>query len=276
MTTHSPEIIRERLKKIVRPCLSSVITDEEVELHFSNMPARYWLRVTVDELVNHLSMQHAYLNQSKTNEGDIPVIRWRHFLESDYSEVIVMTSDRHGLLAKMAGSFAAAKVNVFEADIYTRQDNIVLDVFKVCDAEYRRIKGKDTMEKVQEILKKSLSKHGDLPFDEMSENSSNSKKIEPLKKVKTKIEFNNESSEEFTVLNISTEDHLGLLHDILQVLTLSDADIEQAKISTEDGIAVDSFYIRNSSGKKMTNSDELEDLKRQLTEMILCGSTKSS
>jgi len=274
MSTPSAKSIREKFKKVIQPSLRPAISQHEVDLHFSSMPDRYWSKITVDELLSHLEMQHQYLERAETADRNLPVLKWRHFLESDYSEVIVMTWNRHGLLAKVAGSFAAAKVNIIEADVYTREDNVVLDVFKVCDAEYRRINDEKVMEKVLDTIVKTLSLHGDLPFEEMTESSMGSdltsKPVEPTK-FKTKVEFENGLSDPYTTLSICAKDHLGLLHDILQVLALSDVDIKQAKIDTEDGVAVDSFQLTDTSGKKISDLSRLDEIRNHLLEMIRPG-----
>jgi [protein-PII] uridylyltransferase len=278
MTTPSIESVRDRFKQVVKPSLRSAITDREIDLHCSSMPTRYWGRVTVDELVCHLDMQHAYLLQIETSQRNVPIIRWRHYLESDYSEVVVLTSNCHGLLAKITGSFATLDINVFSADVYTREDNVVLDIFKVCDSEFRRIKDKALMDKVLETITKSLSLHGDLPFKEIT----NEQSVSPTSKgqfknePETKIELLNQVTDCYTVLNIVTKDYLGLLHDILQVLALSDVDIEQAKIGTEEGIAVDTFYITDISGEKIEDSSRLEEIRAHLLEMIHSNDVQST
>ena len=47
---------------------------------------------------------------------------------------MICTWDRHGLLAKCAACFSAAKLDILQASVFTRADNVVLDVFRVRDA----------------------------------------------------------------------------------------------------------------------------------------------
>lgn len=273
MSTAKNHEIRDKLKKVVIPALRSGISKDEVDRHFNNMPDSYWERVTANEVACHLEMQSILLSRENGPEKMTPVIRWRHFLESDYSEVIVMTWNRHGLLAKMAGAFAASNANVFEADVYTRKDNVILDLFKVCDSEYRRIRDRSTMEKIQSILAKSVSKHADLPFEEMTDSSGHGTHLDDRSQskqseIEPRIEFDNQSSPKYTFLNVGARDHVGLLHDILQVLSLSDVNIDQAKITTEKGMARDQFYLTDLSGEKIKDAEMLSNLRQQLLEMI--------
>ena len=48
-------------------------------------------------------------------------------------EVWVCGWDRERLLERMAGAFVSANVNILSADIFTRGDNLALDIFRVCD-----------------------------------------------------------------------------------------------------------------------------------------------
>ena len=63
-----------------------------------------------------------------------PAIRWNPQPERGHTECWVCTWERRGLFAKIAGSFAAAGLNILSADIYTRDDNMAFDVFRVSDA----------------------------------------------------------------------------------------------------------------------------------------------
>ena len=59
----------------------------------------------------------------------------------------------------------------------------------------------------------------------------------------THIRFDNESSETRTAVEIETEDRVGLLYAISQALAELDLNISAAKIVTEKGAAIDTFYI---------------------------------
>ena len=75
--------------------------------------------------------------------------------------------------------------------------------------------------------------------------------------IPTRIRFDNESSDSRTVIEIETEDRLGLLYSIVEALTALGLDISAAKICTERGAAIDIFYVRELVAGR------IEDLKRQ-------------
>jgi [protein-PII] uridylyltransferase len=67
----------------------------------------------------------------------------------------------------------------------------------------------------------------------------------------TQISFDNEISETRTLIEIETEDRLGLLYTISQTFAELAVDIAGARIVTERGAAIDSFYVRELDGGKI-------------------------
>jgi [protein-PII] uridylyltransferase len=87
-------------------------------------------------------------------------------------------------------------------------------------------------------------------------------------RIPTEIRFDNEASETRTVIEIETEDRIGLLYAISQTLSETDLDISAAKISTEKGAAIDSFYVRELDGGKILATDRQKHLERKLRQAI--------
>jgi [protein-PII] uridylyltransferase len=84
----------------------------------------------------------------------------------------------------------------------------------------------------------------------------------------TVINFDNETSETRTVIDIETEDRLGLLYGVSQVLSELGLDISAAKICTEKGAAIDSFYVSERDGQKILSADRQRHVDRQLQQAI--------
>ena len=84
----------------------------------------------------------------------------------------------------------------------------------------------------------------------------------------TQIRLDNDASDARTVIEIETEDRLGLLYTISQVLTELALDISAAKICTERGAAIDSFYVRELSGGKVLEPERQRAIESQLRQAI--------
>ena len=84
----------------------------------------------------------------------------------------------------------------------------------------------------------------------------------------TEIRFDNEESETRTLIEIETEDHLGLLHVISQTFSELALDIVSARIVTECGAAIDSFDVSELDGGKITSPERQESIENKLRQAI--------
>ncbi len=236
------------------------VRSEELEVHFAGMPVRYWPRVDSTSLRWHLDIIHEFTDSLTRSDVLLapPVLRWRHFPERGFSEVVVCAWDRLGLLAKIAGSFAAAGLNIVRADIYTRADNVVLDVFQVCDESVRHIREISRLKQMEQLLTVAL----------MNPNGPGAVALRtwmrPVSKPPTNsatasvVTLDNGPSEDYTVLEIQAADRVGLLHDILEAISACNVDIAHAIVVTEESSAADAFFLHEADGRKIHNPSRLE------------------
>ena len=264
---------RTELRETLPTALARELTADEIDAHFALMPARYWTRVEAGELEWHLRTIHEFfegLVEGSEDQG-AAIVRWRQFADRGYTEVAVCSWDCHGLFAQIAGSFAAARINILSADIYTREDSLALDIFHICDTEHRAVGEDAPLCKVDQILRGLLTGRLDRTLPELIHEEYSSMRRMPHQGEElfpTSIAFNNEDSDRATILEIVTPDRLGLLHHVLDVLSNCDLDIGLAKISTEKGAAMDAFYLTDREGKKVADPARLESITAQLRTRI--------
>jgi [protein-PII] uridylyltransferase len=91
----------------------------------------------------------------------------------------------------------------------------------------------------------------------------------------TTIGFDNETSSRSTILDIETEDRIGLLYYISRTLADLGLDISLAKILTEKGAAVDTFYITTWDKQKITGDEHKRYIEHRLEEAISALDRKS-
>ncbi len=84
----------------------------------------------------------------------------------------------------------------------------------------------------------------------------------------TQIHFDNEASETRTAIEIETEDRVGLLHAISQALAELDLNISAAKIVTEKGAAIDTFYVSEQDGRKILDPGRQEFIERKIRDAL--------
>jgi len=84
----------------------------------------------------------------------------------------------------------------------------------------------------------------------------------------TVLRFDNETSDSYTVLDLETEDHIGLLYTVTRELAGLGLDIALARISTEKGAAVDSFYLTDREGGRITDAGAQAEIIKLLSRRI--------
>jgi len=149
---------RELLRGRLRTHPLTGITQEEVDAHFQGMPARYWEQISEGELVWGLETIHDFFKSltAPDSVGSLPVVHWKAVPEQGFTKVMVCTWDRHGLLAKVASAFSAVRINILQADVYTRADSLVLDVFRVREMEPSHVRDASRLSEMVFILDGAL------------------------------------------------------------------------------------------------------------------------
>jgi [protein-PII] uridylyltransferase len=82
------------------------------------------------------------------------------------------------------------------------------------------------------------------------------------------VSINNDVSADYTVIDITTKDKVGLLYSINYTLNQLGLYIGVAKITTQGEQAGDTFYVQDIFGEKIMQEDKLTDLKQALLEQL--------
>jgi len=139
------------------------------------------------------------------------------------------------------------------AQIFTRNDGIVLDTFFVTDARTGTMVAKEHRDMFEDILLKVLT--GEIidlaPLIARQKIAGALYQSLEGERIPLRVHFDNDTSETRTVIDIETEDRLGLLYAISQVFAEQKLDLALAKISTEKGAAIDTFYVTDLDAQKI-------------------------
>jgi len=265
----------EQLYKEVSTKLKSKLPLEEIYSHFELMPASYYINTNPDEITRHLGLVHKFLVRQlevdNPEDALTPIIEWESFPAQSHSRLSLCTWDRVGLFSKICGALTSANLNILSAHIYTRGDHVVLDFFDVCDSNLAAVTDEKTRRAAETALIGALTNRADVDFSHLLAKMHAARR-EPgrfrVATIPTIIEFDNETTPTRTIIEIQTEDRLGLLFALTQTITSLSLDISFAKISTEKGAAIDTFYVQDHSAKPVTDPDRLSAIRAKLEEAI--------
>jgi [protein-PII] uridylyltransferase len=262
---------REQLMTEVESIKPEELSHEEITAHFAALPPRYFQIHSAKEILDDVLLTHRFMRLQIAEEANAlaPVVNWHNEPDRGYNIVKVCTWDRAGLFSKIAGSFSACGLNILSAQIFTRADGIVLDTFFVNDAKSGMLASVEQRDKFELLLGEVLTTDEDRLGSLIEK-----QKSRPLyqsyegDRMETAILFDNESSESRTVIEIETEDRVGLLYAISQTLSQLDLNISAAKINTEKGAAIDSFYVSELGGEKVLEVGRQKQIEEKLREAI--------
>jgi [protein-PII] uridylyltransferase len=268
------KIERDSLQTAVAENLPADYADE-IEAHFDFMPDNYFRASNVLEMVGHLKLFRTFLeNVSERSERPLaPAVAWKAFPDHGHTIASFCTWDREQLLAKIAGSFSVVPINILSVDTFARGDHAVLDIFHVCDTKARAVTDKRDYELVEKTLRSALeSDHFDFgPLMERARRQSLHRPAQELE-FPTYIAVDNKTHPAYTLVQIQTPDRLGLLYDLLACLGREGISIALSRISTQNGAAIDTFYVTDSATRgKITDSHRIAELQKRLQTTTLSG-----
>ncbi|MCW0221486.1 MAG: ACT domain-containing protein, partial [Prosthecobacter sp.] len=209
------------------------------------------------------------LMEEEAEAGLLPVMEWTDHVEQGYSELTVTCWDRHLLLARISGALSAENINILSADLYQRGDNVVLDIFRVCNTNFAAVTSKSARQHINSSVRKAFLTQ---KFDFGAAIAQTRKSIpgfdEVMSEIPQRVHINNNMSPDQTIVELQVVDRLGLLYDVFMAIGKLKFNVTHARIGTEKGVAIDSIYVQDENGRKLTERQELDALQQKIEEAV--------
>lgn len=265
------ELLIEEVKRMVPQTLGL----EEVSAHFNTLPPRYFQINDAHEIVRDITQIHRFFQTQVTEKeenGLAPVIAWHNQPDRGYTAATICTWDRERLFSNITGSFTATGFNILSAEIQTRSDGVALDTFYVADAKTGVLPAREDRLKFEALLTKILS-NGNVDIAQLISKQKRApsiyKSIEG-ERIPIAIHIDNTTFDR-TIIDIEAEDRIGLLYDISIVLAELGLEVSLAKILTEKGAAIDTFYVCERLGGKVQSPERVKGIEHKLQLAIMRG-----
>jgi [protein-PII] uridylyltransferase len=223
--------------------------DADVDGFLRRMPRSYFLTVEPERAARHFA--------TITPTVGAREVRAVHFegVRAGTYELLVVAQDRSGLLSWIAGSLALAGMSILTAQVFTTGDGVAADLFEVegvwekevPDRRWREFRG---------VLRRAVD--GSISLERRVDEK---RRWYPAPKVPVPVtvSVDNTASDFATVIEVGASDRLGLLYDITRTFADLELDVHLAKVATYEGRVVDSFYVRDAVGRKLTDDpDEID------------------
>lgn len=238
--------------------------------HFKSMPpAAFHYRQAAHIITQIRTVRHFLKAEAETGDSFSFCIKWINHSEKGYSELITATRDKPLLLEKLCCALASEQINILSADLFSRSDGIVVNIFRVCTTNFGPVSD-------NAVRKRFLSTFYTILHTE---------KYDPEKYLRRRVNFlkprtdqgipvplrahvSNTLHPSCTTVEIQALDRIGLLHDLFHTVNKHGLETAHARICTEKGVAMDTLYITNSYGSKILDPMLLRELEEEFGQLV--------
>ncbi|MCB2153369.1 [protein-PII] uridylyltransferase [bacterium] len=241
---------------------------EEVEEFLRDMPSRY-RRSTPPQLV----ARHVRMTQ-RLNEQELVTWELEQAPGSSYAILHCVASDNPGLFCNLCGALASRGFNILSAQIYTAKNGVCVDVFQIQDADRQPPSDIGALERLRVKLNQVLLGERPGKWKDLLPRRAQPISAARLDQFPPSVSISNDdSTENYTVLEVKAPDRPGLLYDITSLLDQHRLNIHLALIATESYQGVDVFYITDWENNRLEKDAKTEAFREELLEVVSPDST---
>ena len=182
------------------------------------------------------------------------------------TRVLITMADHPGLFSRMAAAMALARASIVDARTFTTGDGMAASAFWIQNLDGGAYEPGE-FDRLERSIRRAL--RGDVtPRKALAEKRRATRKRERPFEAPTRITFDNEASDLYTVIEVDTRDRFGLLYDLTSTLAAANINIFSAVIATYGEQAVDVFYVKDLFGLKIRTASKQQAIARRLRAAI--------
>ena len=222
------------------------------------LPTRYLRTHTQAEIDAHFALAR----QLESRPVAIEILH-----ERGIYQLTLLTRDRPGLFASVAGAISSFGLNIVKAEAFSNSQGVIVDTFTFSDPHRGLELNPPEVDRLRGIVRRVVE--GKQDPDKLLRGRP--KPLLPARaaRLKPRIAFNSEASEAATLIEIVVEDRPGLLHDLARAISAAGCNIEVVLIDTEAHRALDVFYV-TAGGRKLD-----AELQNKLKNALLAACSRS-
>ncbi|MGZ4121286.1 MAG: [protein-PII] uridylyltransferase family protein, partial [Actinomycetota bacterium] len=220
--------------------------------HFDGMTRAYMLAFPAGALGRHFALVREPLGPDEVRMNAIPAG------DPGVYEITLAARNRAGLTALFAGVLTVGGTNILSAQVFTRADDVALDVFRVAADPLTFGERRD---RILDAAARALT--GALDLDrEIRARARGYPTVYKGKHEPARVVVDNRASDFATVIEVHATDRVGLLYDIARALADAGLTIDVARIATYGHDVVDAFYVRELDGSKVDGAERTQSIER--------------
>ena len=178
--------------------------------------------------------------------------------------VTVIAADHPGLFYRIAGGIHLAGGNIIDARIHTARDGTAVDNFLVQDPLGRPFSEDSQLARIRTMIADALANRVKL-VSQLAARPNVRPRADAFD-VRPAVEFDNQASNRFTVVEVGARDRPALLSRLARALFEAKLTVHSAHIATYGERAVDTFYVTDLLGEKVDAGSRLKAVEKKLLE----------
>jgi [protein-PII] uridylyltransferase len=204
------------------------------------LPTRYFQSVSPADMRAdfHLWLRYA--------EGEPVAVEIRSGATPEQATVVIACADSPGVLARISAGFAAARMSVLGAEIFSLAGGGVLDVFRVANPHDRLGIPRHRDALVANLVAAAEDGAMAAPAQESGFEAHHA-----LPPIAPTVTASNEVATHHTVFDVTAGDRPGLLADLAAFFHGEGLSVALAFVATEGRVARDSFYVVDAAQQKV-------------------------
>ena len=249
----------DELKNEVTALIGPSVGEEMIQQHFEMMPDQELVGNSPGFISNQIQLVH------QLGEKPIAVSCFR---ETETRTLIgICTRDMRGTFRQITGVLASENANIMSAEIETRNDGLVIDAVNLTDETSGKNLSLEQRKRIIRALEGVWDGRVDVEAAIQRQEDTHSQSAD-RRTVSPTISVDNSGSSLATIIDIRAQDRVGLLYAISDTFYNLNLDIRIAKITTEGFTAMDSFYVTEENGYKITNAQRLDEIRKSLMDRL--------
>jgi [protein-PII] uridylyltransferase len=231
--------------------------NDYVRRHYDN----YLLTVDIDDQVRHAEFIRKALTAEKKLATTVKTNQFQAI-----TEITVLAPDHPRLLSIIAAACSSAGAKIDGAHVFTTSDGWALDTilinreFDDDGDEFRRAK------RIGKVIEDVLSGREYMP-DMLAHRMKPRRGLKAFS-IKPSVAIRNTLSNRFSVIEVEGLDRPGILSEITSALSDLKLDIHSAHITTFGEKVVDTFYVTDLTGHKITDPGRQKRIQKVLADVL--------
>ncbi len=259
------EIQKRRLEEKKRRLFALLEIDlgeDRARFHMNRFSEYYLVSTPIDEIIRHIKMEEIMFRTKKP----------QFYFEKKYgigaSELIIAV-DRsvENPLLVVTGILSYMNINILSVYSYRRKDGATIVDLQISTSTLEVVEDQK-FEQFKSLFSRYIK--GEITLEDLSRRSERGFKAVSVPPP-TFVKVDNETSDIYTIFDVSGEDRIGLLFDIFKVFTRFNLFVHIAKVVTQGERIRDAFYVRTFDKEKLTDELIIKEVKEELLKVLKEG-----